>query len=291
MFDYLNSIYLGSLATRHSAQVGFCILLIQSTLGSAHLWFFLLGSQSIWVVVFLEIVYLGVLLHDILPKWDCVNYLFCQLCILLMFGSVYLGFCPTGCLPTWILSTSESGIMTFCPRRIVSTIGSVNSAFRSCLVLSSWKFIQLGVFLLEFCPSWESGHMTYCPSRIVSTIGSLNSRFCSRLAYSTWDSIYLGGCLLGICPLESLATWHSAQVAVCPLMVLSTLDSAQIWFCLLGIMFMKEYFYWDHVHLAFCSLGCLTTWILYTWESAHMTISPQSSLPAIRSFKSHRAHL
>ena len=204
---YLNSIYLGSLATRHSAQVGLCILLIQSTLGSAHLWFLLLGSQSIWVVVFLEFVYLGVLLHEILPKWDCVNYLFCQLCILLTFGSVYLGFCPTGCLPTWILSASESGHMTFCLCRIVSTIGSVNSAFRSCLVLSSWKFVQLGVSLLEFCPSWESGHMTFCPSRIVSAIGSLNSRvlltfgFCLLGSLSNWVFVYLNSVHL-----ESLAT-------------------------------------------------------------------------------------
>ena len=179
MFVYLNSIYLGSLATRHSAQVGLCILLIQSSLGSAHLWFFLLGSQSIWVVVFLEIVYLGVLLHEILPKWDGVNYLFCQLCILLTFGSVYLGFCPTGCLPTWILSTSESGHMTFCPCRIVSTIGSVNSAFRSCLVLTSLESVQLEGCLLEFCLLWESGHMTFSPNRIVSTIGSVNSGLCS----------------------------------------------------------------------------------------------------------------
>ena len=162
--------------------------------------------------------------------------------------------------------------MTLCPRRIVSTIGSVNSAFRSCLVLSSWKFVQLGVFLLEFCLSWESGHMTFCPSRIVSTIGSLNSRFCSRLAYSTWDSIYLGGCLLEVCPLESLATWRSAQVGVCPLMVLPTLDSAQIWFCLLGIMFMKKYFY-----LRSCTLGILFTWVFDYLDSVHLGVCPHDS--------------
>ena len=177
--------------------------------------------------------------------------------------------------------------MTFWPRRIVSTIDSVNSAFRSCLVLSSWKFVQLGACLLEFYLFWESGHVPFCPCRVVSISGSLNSRFCSRLAYySTWDSIYLGVCLLGVCPLESIATWHSAHVGVCPLMVLPTLDSAQIWFCLLGIMFMKEYFY-----LRSCTLGILFTWVFDYLESAHKTVSPQSSLPAIRTFKSHRAHL
>ena len=162
--------------------------------------------------------------------------------------------------------------MTFFPRRIVSTIDSVNSAFRSCLVLSSWKFVQLGICLLEFCLFWESGHMTFCPCRVVSIISSLNSRFCSRLAYSTWDSIYLGVGLLGVCPLESLATWHSAHVGVCPLMVLSTLDSAHIWFCLLGIMFMKEYFY-----LRSCTLGILFTWVFDYLDSVHLGVCPHDS--------------
>ena len=163
--------------------------------------------------------------------------------------------------------------MTFWPRRIVSTIDSVNSAFRSCLVLSSWKFVQLGACLLEFYLFWESGHVPFCPCRVVSISGSLNSRFCSRLAYySTWDSIYLGVCLLGVCPLESLATWHSAHVGVCPLMVLPTLDSAQIWFCLLGIMFMKEYFY-----LRSCTLGILFTWVFDYYDSVHLGVWPHDS--------------
>ena len=169
----------GSLATRHSAHVGLCILLILSTLGSAHLWFFLLGSQSIWVVVFLEIVYLGVLLRDFLPKWDCVKYLSCQLCILLAFGIFYLGFYLPGCLVTWNLS------------------------------------------------SWEFGNMTFCPRWCVSTNGSVNSGFCSRLVL-----LYL-----------RLCSWRNFSI-------------------------------WDHVQLAFCLHWCLTTWILFTWEYAHMTVSP-----------------
>ena len=162
--------------------------------------------------------------------------------------SVYLGVNPPGWLSTWNQFTWESGHMTFWPRRIVSTIDFVKSAFRSCLVLSSWKFVQLGACLLEFCPFWESGHMIFCPCRVVSISGSLNSRFCSRLAYSTWDSIYLGVCLLGVCPLESLATWHSAQVGLSQLFVLSTLHSAHVWLCLLGILSNWVFAYLDSVH-------------------------------------------
>ena len=57
---------LWSLATWHSFQVGLCPLLVLSTLDCAHFWFCLLGSQSIWVVVYLESVHLGVWPHDIL---------------------------------------------------------------------------------------------------------------------------------------------------------------------------------------------------------------------------------
>ena len=57
---------LWSLATWHSFQVGLCPLLVLSTLDCAHFWFCLLGSQSTWVVVYLESVHLGVWPHDIL---------------------------------------------------------------------------------------------------------------------------------------------------------------------------------------------------------------------------------
>ena len=109
--------------------------------------------------------------------------------------SVYLWVGPTGCLSTCILSTLESGHMTFLPRRIVPTIGSVNSGFYSHLVLSTW-----------ILSSREYGNMTFCPRRIVSTKGFVNSGFCLRLLRSIWESLHLEVYLLGFCPLESLAT-------------------------------------------------------------------------------------
>ena len=42
--------------------------------------------------------------------------------------------------------------MTFSSRRIVSTIGFVNSGFYSSLVLSTWYSVHLDVCLLGFCP-------------------------------------------------------------------------------------------------------------------------------------------
>ena len=173
-----------SLATRHSAHVGLWILLILSTLGSAYLWFFLLGSQSTLVDFFLEIVYLGVLLHDILPKWDCVHFLFCQLCILLAFGLFYLGFYLPGCLLTWNLSSWKFGNMTFCPRWCVSTNGSVNSGFCSRFVLLSWDYLHEGIFLFEIMYSWHSVHM------------------------GVW--------LLGFCTLGSLPIWQLVHKIFCP---------------------------------------------------------------------------
>ena len=95
--------------------------------------------------------------------------------------------------------------MTSSPRRIVSTIGSVNSGFCSRLVLSTWDSIHLGVCLLEICLLGSLGYMTFCPGRIVSTIGSVNSRFCLHVVLSTLESVHLCVCLLGICCLWSLA--------------------------------------------------------------------------------------
>ena len=44
--------------------------------------------------------------------------------------------------------------MTFSTRRIVSTIGSVNSGFYSHLVLSTWDSVKLGVSLLGILFNW-----------------------------------------------------------------------------------------------------------------------------------------
>ena len=74
--------------------------------------------------------------------------------------------------------------MTFCPHRLVSTSGSVNSSFVhfwSCLLggLSTWDFVYFD---------------------------SVHSGFCPRVVLSNWDSVYLGVCLFLIRLLGSLAT-------------------------------------------------------------------------------------
>ena len=155
--------------------------------------------------------------------------------------------------------------MTFCPCRIVSTIGSVNSGLCSRLVLSSSKSVQLGVCLLEFYLTWESGYMTFCPRRIVSTISSMNSGFYLRLVLSTldyvhkglflfeimstWHSVHLGVWLRWFCLLASLATRHSAHVGLCLLLILSTMGSAHVWLCLLWSQSILVVFYFESVNL------------------------------------------
>ena len=139
-----------------------------------------------------------------------------QLWILLTFCIVFLEVCLTGCLSTWILSTLESGHMPFCPRSIVSTIGSIKSVFYPRLVLSAWDYVHKGLFLFE----------------IISTL----------------HSVHLGVCLLVFCPLGSLATWHSPNVWLCPLLVLSTLDSSHAWFCLLRSLSTWLVVYLESVH-------------------------------------------
>ena len=150
--------------------------------------------MSTWVFVYLEAVHLEVWPNDILPMDDCVHYCFCQLWILLVlvlstWESVFLDFCLLGMFPLGSLATRHSSQIGLFP-----------------LILSSWKSVQLGVFLLRFCSSLESGHMTFYPRRIVSTIGSVYSGLSPRSVLFQWDYVHLGGCLLGSCPLGSLAT-------------------------------------------------------------------------------------
>ena len=143
---------LGSLASWHSAFVGFCPLLVLSTLDCAHFLFRLLGSLSTCDFIFFDSLLSKVCPHDEILTKDSVHSWFCPNWTLLHFGSVYFGVFPGGCLPTWILSTWEFCFLTFCQRRIVSTICSVNFGFCSLLVLSSWESFQLVVCLLGFCP-------------------------------------------------------------------------------------------------------------------------------------------
>ena len=269
----------GSLATRHSAHVGLCILLILSTLGSAHLWFFLLGSQSIWVVVFLEIVYLGVLLHDILPKWDCVKYLSCQLCILLAFGLFYLGFYLPWCLVTWNLSSWEFGNMTFCPRWCVSTNGSVNSGFSSRLVLLTWDYVHEGIFLLEIMYSWHSVYigvwlLGFCSLGSMPIWQSVHKVLYPRYGLSNVVGLTCSSLLLWICLNWCLSSW-----------IWSTLESGHMIFSLSRIVSTICYVNygfcsrlalstWDAVQLGVCLLGFCPLASLATWHSAHIGLFP-----------------
>ena len=162
-------------------------------MGSAHVWLCLLGSQSIWVVVYFESVNLGVWLHDILPMQDCFLYWFCQLWIVLTFDSVYLGVSPRGWLSTWNQFIWKSGHMTFCPCRIVSTIGSVNSGFCSLLVLSTFGSGHLGVCLLGFCTLGNLCTCYFvnwglCQELVVFTLDSAPSWFCLLVTLSIQDS-------------------------------------------------------------------------------------------------------
>ena len=268
-----------SLATRHSAHVGLWILLILSTLGSAYLWFFLLGSQSTLVDFFLEIVYLGVLLHDILPKWDCVHFLFCQLCILLAFGLFYLGFYLPGCLLTWNLSSWKFGNMTFCPRWCVSTNGSVNSGFCSRLVLLTWDYLHEGIFLFEIMYSWHSVHMGvwllgFC------TLGSLpiwqlvHKILSPRLALSNLVRLTLSSLLLWICPTRCLSSWilstlESGHMTFSPRRIVSTIGYVNSGFC--SRLALST---WDSVQLGVCLLGFCPLANLATWHSAHVGLLP-----------------
>ena len=149
--------------------------------------------------------------------------------------------------------------MTFCPCRIVSAIGSVNSAFCSNLVPSFWKSVQLVVCLLEFCPYWESGNMTFCPSRIVFTMDTINSGFCSRLALSSWESVQLEGCLLEFC-----LSWESGHMTVWPRRIVSTIGYVNFGFCsCLGLSS------WEFVHLDVCLFGFCPHGNLCTWYSVN----------------------
>ena len=145
-------------------------------LGVFLLWFCPFGSLSIW-----HSVHIGLRLQEGLSNlvWLTCYYL-------------YLWVGPTGCLSTCILSTLESGYMTFSPRRIVPTIGSVNPGFCSRLVLSTWDFVRPGCLFTWNLSSWKFGNMTFRPLLCVPTNVPVNSGFCSHLGLSTRDNVHKG---------------------------------------------------------------------------------------------------
>ena len=200
---------LWSRATWHSAHVGLFPLLALSTLDSADVWFCLLRSQSTWVNVYLESVHSEVCAHDELLTKKGVHHLFCQFWILLTLGSVFLGDSPPGWMSTWNLSTWKSGIMSFFPRSIVSSFGSVKSGLCSLLVLSTSESVHLGFFLLGFCPlwslaTWHSAHVGLFPLLALSTLDSADVWFCLLRSRSTWVNVYLESVHSEVCAHDEL---------------------------------------------------------------------------------------
>ena len=93
--------------------------------------------------------------------------------------------------------------MTFSPRRIVSTIGSVNSRFCSRLVLSTFESGHQGVCALRIYPigslvTSNSSHIGFRPLRVLSTLDSALVCFCLLGSLSTWVLIYFDSVHLGV---------------------------------------------------------------------------------------------
>ena len=148
-----------------------------------------------------------------------VHSWFCPICILLIFGSIYLGVCPPGCLSTWNLSTRQSGYMTFSSRRIVFTYGSVNTGLSLGVVLFTWDYVHLGLCLLGSCPLGS-----------LAKLHSAHVRLCSLLFLSTLDSANFGSLYLGVCPpgflfTWNLATWESGHMTFFPNRIVSRIGS------------------------------------------------------------------
>ena len=154
--------------------------------------------------------------------------------------------------------------MKFCPRRMLSTIASINSGFYSHLVLCTWEYVNKGLFLFEIMSTWHSVYLDaclleFCPLGIWSLwqsvhIGRHPRKGLSNLVWFTFCSIYLWGGPTGCLStwfflLWSLARWHPPHAGLCPLLVSSTLDFAHVWFCLLGILSNLVFVYLDSVHL------------------------------------------
>ena len=92
--------------------------------------------------------------------------------------------------------------MTFCPHRIVSTLGFVNSGFCPRVFLSTWESVHLGVCLLGICPlesrsTRNSFHVGLCPLLVLSTLDFANCWFSLLGSLSNWMFVYLDSVHLG----------------------------------------------------------------------------------------------
>ena len=175
--------------------------------------------------------------------------------------------------------------MTFCPCRIVSIFGSVNSRSCSCLAFSNWDSIYLGVCFFGVCPleslaTWHSDHVCVCPLMVLSTLDSAHIWFCplgfmfmKEFFYLrsctlgilfTWVFDYLDSVHLGVCPHDSQSTKFSAcdkvfQIASGSPLVLSLFESVQLgvylpWFCTLWSLAT-----WHSFQVGLCPLLVLST--------------------------------
>ena len=99
--------------------------------------------------------------------------------------------------------------MTFCPHRIVSTLGFGNSGFFSRVLLTSWESVHLGVCLLGICPleslsTRNSSHVGLCPLLVLSTLDFANCWFSLIGSPSNWMFVYLDSVHLGVWPHDIL---------------------------------------------------------------------------------------
>ena len=154
--------------------------------------------------------------------------------------------------------------MTFCPCRIVSIIGSVNSGFCSCLAYSTWDSIYMGVWLLGFCslgslPIWQSVHKVIFPRYGLSNLVGLTFSSLPFWAFPTW-------CLSS----WILSTLESGHMTVSPSRIVSTIGSVKSGLCSLLVLST-----WESVHLGGCLHGISSLGSLATWQSVHKVLCPR----------------
>ena len=192
--------------------------------------------------------------------------------------------------------------MTFCPSGIVSIICSLNSAFCSCLALSTWDSTFLGVCLFGVGPlkslaTWHSAHVCVCPLMVLPTLDSAQIWFCllgimfmKEYFYLrsctlgilfTWVFDYLDSVHLGVCPHDSQSTKFSARYKVFQIssgspIVLSLFESVQLGVYLPGFCTLWSLATWHFFQVGLCPLFVLSTldcahfMVLSTWESVHL---------------------
>ena len=125
-------------------------------------------------------------------------------------------------------------LMIFFQVRTVSMNGCFHSGFCTLLARLTWHYVHTGIFLIEIPSNSESVQKGTCLLGIMSTL----------------DFVYLDSVHVEVCPFENLSTMVSVHDWFCP-----------IWFLLTS----------GSVLLVICPTGTLSTLILSTRKSVHMT--------------------